>query len=96
MPVNSSKPIASSRLKQKARHFPVGFRLKLILNRRLLHRCHSGAQAGFITGSSVLVDHALLRGFINHGDGAAKGSFDLFGIARLNGLAQFAQRGTQL
>src|SRR5476651_2196209 len=61
----------------------------------LFYGGHSCAQAGLIARTGVLVDDALLHGFIDHRDRADEDLFGLLGIACLQGLAQLAQRGAQ-
>src|SRR5437660_12749659 len=41
------------------------------------------------------MDHSVLYGLVDHGDGAAEGLFGLLGVARFQALAQVAQRGPQ-
>src|SRR5262249_46510814 len=62
----------------------------------LLYRCHAGAEAGLVAGAGVLVDHALSHSLVDQGDGVAEGRPGRRGIARLDGLAQLAQRGPGL
>ena len=78
--------------KAKARPLGTGCGEEL---KNLLYGCDSGAETGFIPRAGVLMDHAVLDGLVDHGDGVPEDGFGLLGVARGDGLAQLAQRGAQ-
>jgi len=62
---------------------------------KLLYGSQAGTQAGLIPGCGILVNGALLYGLVDHGNGAAEGPFGLLAVARLQRLAEAAERCAQ-
>jgi len=70
-----------------------GFALRDI--KALLQRLQAGAQAGFIPASGVFVQHALLDGLVEGGDGLAISLLSGGLVALGEGFAHVAQRRAQ-